>query len=340
MKIAFFEIKNWEKIIIEEQLKDQELYFFQDKISEFNPIKENDFDIITIFVNSLINEKTLSAFKNLKLICTRSTGFDHIDLKLCNQKNIKVAYVPGYGDNTVAEFAFGLILNLTRKIYQSIDQIKKTGNFNFNFNFNLTDFQGIDLKNKTIGIIGTGRIGKEMIKIANGFSMNVIAYDPYPDENSQYTLNFKYVDFEEILKNSDIISLHCPYNEQTHHLINKKNIALIKKGAYLINTARGGLIETDALIFGLENKILAGVGLDVLEREREIKDELKLLTTSNLELQQTKTIIENHILMRMPNVLITPHNAFNTKEALERILFTTILNIKNFINKTPINLLN
>ncbi len=336
MKIAFFEIENWEKEIIEKELNDHELFFFDKKISELEKINENDFDVIAIFINSIINEKTLQPFKNLKFITTRSTGFDHIDLKTCKEKNILVSYVPGYGDNTVAEFTFGLILNLTRKIYQSIDQIKETGFFNVN----LKELKGIDLKNKTLGVVGTGRIGKEVIKIANGFSMNVIAYDIYPDENLENRLNFKYVTFEELLKNSDIITLHCPYNEKTHHLINKNNIFQIKKGAYLINTARGGLIETEALLIGLEEKIIAGAGLDVLEEEGEIKDELKYLTNNQEESKKFKTILENHILLRFPNVLITPHNAFNSKEALERILYTTILNIKNFINNTPINLIN
>lgn len=336
MKIAFFEIENWEKEIIEKELNDHELFFFDKKISELEKINENDFDVIAIFINSIINEKTLQHFKNLKFITTRSTGFDHIDLKTCKEKNILVSYVPGYGDNTVAEFTFGLILNLTRKIYQSIDQIKETGFFNVN----LKELKGIDLKNKTLGVVGTGRIGKEVIKIANGFSMNVIAYDIYPDENLENRLNFKYVTFEELLKNSDIITLHCPYNEKTHHLINKNNIFQIKKGAYLINTARGGLIETEALLIGLEEKIIAGAGLDVLEEEGEIKDELKYLTNNQEESKKFKTILENHILLRFPNVLITPHNAFNSKEALERILYITILNIKNFINNTPINLIN
>lgn len=336
MKIAFFEIENWEKEIIEKELNNHELFFFNKKITELEEFPENDFDIIAIFVNSLINKKTLTPFKNLKFITTRSTGFDHIDLKICKEKNILVSYVPGYGDNTVAEFTFGLILNLTRKIYQSIDQIKETGSFNLD----LKELTGIDLKNKTLGVIGTGRIGKEVIKIANGFSMHVIAYDIFPDENLENRLNFKYVSFEELLKNSDIITLHCPYNEKTHHLINKENIYQIKKGAYLINTARGGLVETEALLIALKEGILKGIGLDVLEEEGEIKDELKLLTNTQKTNQDFKILLENHILMQFPNVLITPHNAFNSKEALERILYTTILNIKNFIDGTPINLIN
>lgn len=325
MKIAFFELEGWEKKFIENQLKGNEVYFFNSKIDENFLPQQNDFEIISVFVDSRINEKVLNNLPNLKCIATRSTGFDHIDVLECQKRNIQVLYVPGYGDNTVAEFAFGLILNLTRKIYQAIDQIKETENFD------LKNLRGIDLKGKTIGIIGTGRIGKEMIKIANGFGMNILAYDLYPDNDFAAKMNYKYVSLEELLANSDIISIHCPYTSQTHHLINKENILKIKKGAYLINTARGAIVETDALILALEQKIIAGAGLDVLEEEGETKDELFALSSKYLKTQDLKTMLENHILMKMPNVLITPHNAFNSQEALQRILNTTLENILSFI---------
>jgi len=332
MKIAFYEIEGWEEPIIRQHLRAVNLFFFKNKISDIDLPPENDYDAISIFVNSRITSKVLQQFSNLKFIATRSTGFDHIDFNVCDKKNIKVAYVPGYGDNTVAEFAFGLILNLTRKIYQSIDQIKETGSFS------LAGLRGVDLKGKTIGIIGTGRIGKEMIKIAKGFGMTVIAFDPFPNESFAREMNFNYVSLRELLENSDIISIHCPYNEKTHHLINKQNIFFIKKGAYLVNTARGGIVETEAIVLGLREGILAGVGLDVLEEEGETKDELKFLDVKETERNELKTVLQNHILMKMPNVLITPHNAFNTREALERILKTTIENLKGFIEGKPINL--
>lgn len=332
MKIGFFELEGWENDIIQKSFPDDELFFSGNKIDVLNLPSQKDFDIISIFVNSRLNSEVLTVLPNLKLLTTRSTGYDHIDLKACAEKNVSVAYVPGYGDNTVAEFAFGLMLNLTRKVYQAIDQIKEHGSFS------LEGMRGVDLKGKTLGVIGAGRIGKEVIKIAKGFSMKVIANDPYPDEEYAQQMGYIYVSLEELLKQSDIITIHAPYLPQTHHLINKNNIKLIKRGAYLINTARGPIIETEALIQALKEGILAGAGLDVLEEEGEVKDELNFLAKNHPREQILKNMLYNHILMEMPNVLITPHNAFNTKEALGRILNTTIDNIKSFKEDKPINL--
>ncbi|MCS6789058.1 MAG: hydroxyacid dehydrogenase [Patescibacteria group bacterium] len=334
MKIGFFEIEGWEEKNVNQKLNNHQLYFYNQKIDDLLLPENNDFDIISIFVDSKINSKVLDYFPNLKCITTRSTGFDHIDIEECKKRNISVLYVPGYGDNTVAEFTFGLILNLTRKIYQAIDQIKESAIFD------VKNLRGTDLKGKTIGIIGTGRIGREAIKIAKGFGMNVLAYDPYPNENFAKEIGYSYVNLDDLLANSDIISIHCPYSESTHHLINKNNILKIKKGAYLINTARGAIVETESLILALDQKILAGAGLDVLEEEGEVKDELFTLKNRHPNEAELKTIIANHILMKMPNVLITPHNAFNSQEALERILNITIENILSFINGAPQNKIN
>ena len=292
LKVAFYEIEGWEEPIAKRDLAGHELFFFNGKIDEIDLPRQNDFEAISVFVDSRITPKVLERFPKLKFVAARSTGFDHIDIEACKNRGIAVAYVPGYGDNTVAEFAFGLILNLTRKIYQSIDQIKETESFS------LTGLRGADLKGKTIGIVGTGRIGKEMIKIAKGFGMNILAFDPFPNTNFAKEMNFKYVLLEELLKNSDIVSLHCPYSKNTHHLINRNNVGLIKKGAYLINTARGGIVETETLVWALQNGILAGVGLDVLEEEGETKDELKFLSLTALENKALRTMLQNHILMK------------------------------------------
>ncbi|MBI4094837.1 MAG: hydroxyacid dehydrogenase [Candidatus Liptonbacteria bacterium] len=329
MKLAFFEIEGWEEAMIRKSFPGADVFITKDKITSLCLPVTKDFEILSVFVDSRIDKKVLDCFPNLKFITTRSTGYDHIDTAECKKRRIAVAYVPGYGDNTVAEFAFGLILNLTRKIYHGIDQIKETGSFS------LTGLRGTDLKGKTIGIIGTGRIGKEMVKIANGFGMNVIAYDPVPDKKFAKEYSLAYVTFEELLKTSDILSLHTPHNEKTHHLINSKNIRIVKKGAYLVNTARGAIVETEALVNALQEGILAGVGLDVLEEEGESKDEVFYLREAHPKEQELRTMLENHILMKMPNVLITPHNAFNSQEALERILHMTIENIRNFIVRKP-----
>ena len=332
MKLGFFEIEGWEEKIIRAEFPNDDVFVTSEKLDFQSPPQIRDFDGISIFIDSKITKEALSLFQNLKFITTRTTGFDHVDLVSCAEKGISVAYVPGYGDNTVAEFAFGLLLNLTRKIYQAIDRVKETGSFS------LAGLRGMDIKGKTIGIIGTGRIGKEMIKIAKGFEMEIVAFDPSPDLQFASEMKFGYLELDELLKTADIISIHCPYNKDAHHLINRENIKLIKNGAYIINTARGPIMETQALIDALEDGILAGAGLDVLEEEGETKDELSFLKSEHPREEEMRVLLENHVLMHLPNVLITPHNAFNSTEALERILRTTIHNIQGFFGGRPINL--
>lgn len=330
-KIVFFELEGWEEKMIRDSLPGEDITVSKDKLTQLSLPAAKDFDALSVFVDSRVDKAVLDYFPNLKCVATRSTGFDHIDIDACKERGVRVLYVPGYGDNTVAEFAFGLILNLTRKMYQGVDQIKETGSFS------LVGLRGTDIKGKTIGIIGTGRIGKEMIKIAKGFGMSVLAYDPYPNQEFAKEMNFAYNTLDSVLGNSDIISLHCPYNEKTHHLINEGNVNKIKRGAYLINTARGAVVETEALVQALNSGILGGAGLDVLEEEGETKDELHILALGHPQEDELKNMIRNHMLMKMPNVLITPHNAFNSQEALERILRTTLENIKAYIGGTIIN---
>ncbi|MDD5430876.1 MAG: hydroxyacid dehydrogenase [Candidatus Pacebacteria bacterium] len=335
MKIAFFELEGWEEDFIKSNFPSDQITYSKGKLSPFDLTEKSDAEVISIFVNSRVDKTVLEAFPNLKFITTRSTGYDHIDLRACAEKGIVVGFVPGYGNNTVAEWAFGLILNLTRKMYQAIDQIKETESFN------LYGLRGIDLKGKTIGIVGTGRIGKEAANIARGFGMNILGYDPFPDQEFAKASGLQYVPLEDLLKNSDVVTLHIPYNEQTHHLINKNNIGLMKKGSYLINTSRGGIVETEALVDALQKEILAGAGMDVLEEEGEVQDEMKFFThTAYPKSEDMKTIILDHVLMKMPNVLITPHNAFNSQEAFERIMNTTAENIKGFAagNLNPKNI--
>jgi len=329
MKIAFFEIEGWEEKPIKERFA--ESYLSGERLNEENLPADNSFEIISVFGNSRVTEKVIAHFPNLKFLTTRSTGFDHVDVGAAEKRGISVASVPGYGDNTVAEFAFGLILNLTRKIYAAIDRLKEGGDFWFD------GLRGTDLKGKTLGVIGTGRIGKEVIKIAGGFGMKVIATDIYEDKKAAEDMGFKYVSLEELLKTSDIITIHCPYMKETHHLINKGNINLIKKGAYLVNTARGGIVETDALVEALNKGILAGAGLDVLEEEVELKEETVFLKEKPTS-EELRTVLSDHILMKMPNVLITPHTAFNSQEAVERILETTLQNIEGFLAGKPVNI--
>jgi len=329
-KIAFFEAKEWEKDYLTKRLSDFELVFFEDKLSQDNVALAKDVEVIAVFIDSQINKEIIEALPNLKMVAARSTGFDHIDLKTCQEKNILVCNVPHYGDNAVAEYTFALILDLSRKIHQSIQEVRDGG-------FSFEGLTGFDLKGKTLGVVGTGNIGQHVIRIAKGFEMNVLAYDVFENKENAEKLGFNYDSLENVFKNSDIISLHVPYNEHTHHLINAQNINLIKRGAYLINTSRGGVIETNALVKALANGTIGAAGLDVLEEENFVKEELHLLSKESLAHADLKVVLENHILMEQENVIITPHNAFNSREALEKILETTVENILGFIKNKIIN---
>lgn len=331
LKIAFFEIEPWEIKHLKPRLKNFELLFFKDKLGPENIKDVSDIDVLSPFIYSSVNKKTINSIKSLKYIATRSTGFDHVDIRACKEKGIPVSNVPVYGENTVAEHTFALILALSRKIYPSLDHTKKG-------NFSLDGLRGFDLKGKTIGIVGVGNIGRHVARMAKGFEMKVIACDIKENQETAKELGFKYVSLDYLFKNSDIVTLHAPYNKSTHHMINTKTLKLLKKGCYLINTTRGGLCDTTALLEGLRQGVFAGLGLDVFEEERFIKEERELLTSAFQESGDIKTILENHILINQPNVIITPHNAFNSIEALTRILDTTIENINNFSQKTLINL--
>ena len=322
MKISFFEIKGWEKKLLKKGLRDFELEFFSEPLDLKNVKKAAKSDVISVFIYSKINKNVLANLPKLKLITTRSTGFDHIDLKACRRQKIDVCNVPFYGENTVAEHTFALILSLSRNIHKSYVRVLQE-------DFSMEGLKGFDLKDKTIGVVGAGHIGLNVIKIARGFGMNVLAFDVSQDHFLAEVLDFKYVSLEELLKNSDIITFHTPALPSTYHLINRKNINLIKKGAILINTSRGSVIETEALIEALDKKILAGAGLDVLEGEKLIKEEKQLLYDQS-KVEALKELIRDHILLAKDNVVYTPHIAFYSQEALERILQTTISNILNY----------
>ncbi len=333
MKIVFFETEDWEKDYLSSAIKDNQLSFDSEPLTSESLNTAKDCEILSPFIYSKVDKAVLDSLPNLKFIATRSTGFDHIDIKECQKRNISVSNVPYYGENTVAEHTFALILALSRKIYQSAERTKKS-------DFSLDGLRGFDLKGRTLRIVGLGHIGQHVARIANGFEMNVIACDQKEDKKLAKSLKLKYVSLEDLLKNSDIISLHVPLNDQTKHLINQQNADLIKRGAILINTARGGLIETEALVEALGKGILAGAGLDVLEEECFIKEERELLSKEFPKKCDLKTALQNHILLQQENVIITPHNAFNSKEALERILETTILNIQSFLKNKAINKVN
>ncbi len=280
-------------------------------------------DILVIFIYSPITAAGLDRYPNLKFIATMSTGYDHVDLVACRSRGIAVSNVPSYGENTVAEQTFALLLALTRKIIPSVEQTRRG-------DFRLNELRGVDLAGRTIGVVGTGRIGQRVIRMAKGFGMKVVGYDPRPRTELAAELGFQYRSLDDLLRQSDVVTLHAPATPATHHLLNQARLRLMKPGAYLINTARGTLIDTQALLKTLESGRLAGVGLDVLEEECSIREERELLSSIFQQKCDLKTMLADHMLINHPKVIITPHNAFNTREALQRILDTTIKNIEAF----------
>lgn len=329
MNISFFEIEEWEEPFIKKNLTDHQITFDTQPLilDKLEDIKNTE--ILSVFIYSLVTKEMLEKLPNLKYIVTRSTGVDHIDLKACRDKGIVVSNIPVYGTNTVAEHTFALILALSRKIVPSVERTRRG-------DFSIENLRGFDLFRKTIGIIGAGNIGKSVVKIAKGFEMDVIAYTKH--EEDAIKCGATYVELDELLKRSDVVSLHLPYTKETHHIINKENITKFKKGSILINTARGGLIETEAILLGLEKGYLSGVGVDVLEEEIILKEERQLLTEQFTKQSDFKTQLLNHVLLDREDVIITPHNAFNSTESLNHITEISVENIQSYVAGKTINL--
>jgi D-lactate dehydrogenase len=332
MRIAFYEAREDEIQYFKEKLKDFELYFFKEALKENNIL---DVEIISIFSDSRIDKNILEKLKNLKFICTRTTGYDHIDVVECKKRGIVVSNVPAYGIETVAEHTFSLILAVSRRLIESFERTRK-GIFS---NKGLT---GFELKGKTLGIIGAGKIGRRVAEIAKAFGMKVIAYDIFQNLEEAKRIGYEYVDLDKLLREADIITIHANLTKENYHMINDSAFEKMKDGVIIINTARGAIIDTKALIKYLNFGKISYAALDVLENEPEIKEEVQLLE-KELSEEEMKKLIANHMLFdmedRLEKVLITPHNAFNSKESLEEIKRTTVDNIISFVNGKPINVL-
>ncbi|MHB0999374.1 MAG: hydroxyacid dehydrogenase [Armatimonadota bacterium] len=332
-KMVFFETEDWEEGFIRDSpLNDYQPQVYKERITTDTAKLAEGADIVSVFIYSDLSKPVLDMLPNLRMIATRSTGYDHIDLEECKRRNIIVTNVPYYGENTVAEHAFGLILSLSRKIYKAYLRTSR-------LDFSLEALRGFDLKNKTIGVVGAGRIGLHVVRIAKGFGMNVIVYDVAQEPLLAEVLGFTYVTFEDLLARSDVITLHLPLNKNTHHLINSENINLVKHGALLINTARGAIVETEALLAALDSGIIAGAGLDVFEGEESVKEETAVLVQRKLSGEKLREVLLSYALLHRDNVVITPHIAFYSEEALHRIMETTEDNILCYIEGKQINLL-
>ena len=289
-----------------------------------------DVEVLMPFIHSAVGRDQMEAMPNLRLIATRSTGYDHVDLQAAAEREIAVANVPAYGENTVAEHTFALILALSRKVHHAWVRTQRG-------EYTMEGLRGFDLYGKTLGVVGAGAIGLHVIRIAKGFGMKVLAFDVNQNQLLADVLDFAYADLDELLESSDIVTLHAPAIPATHHLINKDTLSKMKPEALLINTARGSLVDTAALAEALDAGHLGGAGLDVFEGEEFMQHEDELLYQPGAE-DKLKLLVRAHRLQRRPDVVITPHIGFNSEEALRRILDTTVENVRSFLAGEPRNL--
>lgn len=320
MKIAFFSSKQYDQEYFNRMNADfnHTLSFFETRLNKYTVSLAKDHDAICAFVNDKINENTLNqmAEHNIKAIALRSAGFNNVDLEAADKLGITVLRVPAYSPQAVAEHALALIFTLNRKTHKAYNRVREG-------NFSLERLTGFNLSGKTIGVIGTGAIGKAFIKLLKGFDAKIVAYDPYPNDMLKKQ-GVEYRSLNDLLSVSDVVSLHCPLTHDTFHIINKQSLSHIKEGAMLINTSRGKLIDTDAAIDALKEKKLGYLGIDVYAEE----EKLFFKDLSEMIIDDDKIAR----LMQFPNVLITAHQGFLTREALEQIAMTTLQNLTDYEN--------
>lgn len=311
-KIAFFDTKPYDKIWFDKFNDQFEIDYFEGKLTPKTCKLVKDCDGVVAFVNDDIDKKVIDTMYSEKVpvLAMRCSGYNNVDLKAAQGK-IQILRVPFYSPYAVAEHAMALILTLNRKIHKAYIRTR-------DFNFSLNRLIGFDIHGKTVGVIGTGQIGRVFIDICRGFGANILAYDKYPAEDS----GINYVELETLFRESDIISLHCPLTKETHHIINKDSIAMMKQGVYLINTSRGSLIESQSLLDGLTSGKVGAAGLDVYEEESDLFYE----DFSNIVIKDDTL----SILVSRPNVIITSHQAFLTEEALQGIASVTLSNLKEY----------
>jgi D-lactate dehydrogenase len=315
-KIAFFDAKPYDKEYFNAHNQDYDITYYETHLNARTARLGEDFDAVCAFVNDSIDEKVIQSLyeHGVKIIGLRCAGYNNVDFKAAYGK-IHVVRVPAYSPFAVAEHAVALMLTLNRKTHKAYLRTRDG-------NFSLSGLMGFDMNDKTAGIIGTGKIAKCLISILKGFGMKIIAYDPYPDMDYANSKGISYVTLEELYRDSHVISLHCPLNEDTEHLINKNSLSLMQKGVMIINTGRGKLIDTKALIESLKARHVGAAGLDVYEEESEYFFEDK-----------SQEMIDDDVLARLmtfPNVLITSHQGFFTGEALDKIAQTTLENFNEF----------
>ena len=322
MRIVVFDAKPYDIEFFEKWNKKYgaKITYFKEKLTLNNVMLTKYQDVVCTFVNDDLNEKVINILsKNgVRAIAIRAAGYNNVDIRAAYHNRVRVFRVPAYSPYSVAEHSLALLMGVNRKIHKAYNRTREG-------NFSLVGLTGIVLNGKTAGIVGTGKIARIFIKALNGLGMNVIAYDKFPNEQAAKEENFKYVSLEELYEQSDVISLHCPLFPDTKHMINSETIAKMKDGVIIINTGRGGLIDTEALIGGLKSRKVGGAGLDVYENERHYFFE-----------DESGKVLEDDVLARLltfNNVIVTSHQAFLTEEALNNIVETTLNNILTFAKK-------
>ena len=319
MKIAFFDTKSYDVPGFERYAVPAgiEIKYFEPNLDEDTVSLATGFDAVCVFVNDIVNDKVVDKLHELgvKLILLRCAGFNNVDVKACRGK-LRVFRVPAYSPYAVAEHAMALLLTINRRTHKAYNRTRE-------FNFSLQGLSGFDLHGKTVGIIGTGKIGRVFADICRGFGMKILAYDKFPNPDS----GLHYVELPELFAKADIISLHCPLTEETQHMINAESIANMKPGVIIVNTSRGGLINTGDLIDGIKEKKIGAACLDVYEEEGDFFYE----DFSGHIVRDDKLVR----LISMPNVIVTSHQAFLTEEALDNIAATTIANMIKFFDGEP-----
>lgn len=314
-KIAFFDAKDYDTASFDEANKDGKftIKYFDTKLTKDTVKLAKGYDAVCVFVNDTVDKKVIDALvkKGVKLVALRCAGFNNVNVKHAEGK-IGVVRVPAYSPYAVAEHAMSLLLTSIRRIHKAYIRTK-------DFNFSLNGLMGFDLHGKTVGVVGTGKIGRVFIDICRGFGMKVIAYDKFPAKDA----GIEYVELDEIWKRSDIISFHCPLTDETYHMVDAKSIKAMKKGVVIVNTSRGALIDAEALLKGIMSRQIGAACLDVYEEEADVFFE-----------DRSGHIFEDDTLARlisMPNVIVTSHQAFLTKEALTNIANTTLSNIRDYL---------
>lgn len=343
-KICFVELETEGRDFFEQALEGHEVGFSNNLAGV-----PEDCEIVSIFIGERVEAGFLEAHPALKLVCTRSTGCDHIDLDACRAREVQVANVGNYGENTVAEHTFALILALSRRLRESEEAVR-TGHFSRD------GLRGFDLRGRTMGVVGAGRVGLHVIRIALGFGMKVVAFDAEPHAFYGELLDFRYVPFGELLRESDVVTLHVPLNETTRHMFNRETLAMCRPGVILVNTARGALIDTAAAVEALESGHLAGLGLDVLEDERVFQEggAAPLLgkniaervhsassgpgvrETTPARVAEFSRLVSHSRLLNRPDVILTPHVAFNSDEAVRCLRAVTLETMLDYFESKPL----